>query len=82
MLILDYMSSDESGFDNDNNEILINRKLPWLSDTVQNFKDLLDGETIKSKSPQALRQMKKRMNGLPSSRQVPDEETQPSWVFA
>ena len=54
MLILDYMSSDESGLDSDDNEILINRKLPWLSDTVQNFKDLLDGETMKSKSSQAL----------------------------
>ena len=68
------MSSDESGFDDDNNEILINHKLPWLSDKVQNFMMLLDQETTKSKSPQAKRQMKKRIDGLPSSRPMPANE--------
>ena len=82
VLTLSCMSSDESGFDDDNNEILINHKLPWLSDRVQNFMMLLDQETTKSKSPQAKRQMKKRIDGLPSSRPMPaDEGIQPSWVF-
>lgn len=52
VLILEYMSSDESGFDDDNNKVLIKHKLPWLSDRVQNFKMILDEENMKSKSPQ------------------------------
>ena len=54
------MSSDESEVEDDGTEVIINHKLPWLSDAVEEFKQLLDGECQRSKSPQALRQTKAR----------------------
>ena len=82
MLAFDYMSSDESDFDDDNNEILVNHKIPWLSQEVEDLKKLLDDHTLNAKSPQSIRQMKRRVPGSPSSRPLPEnKENQPSWVF-
>ena len=76
------MSSDESEIEEDGTEILINHKLNWLSDVVNNFKQMLDTESMKNKSQQALRQAKIRKTGCTSSRQEPtDKSAYPSWVF-
>ena len=76
------MSSDESEVEDDGTEVIINHKLPWLSNAVEEFKQLLDGECQRSKSQQALRQTKARKTGTSSSRQEPTEKTfYPSWVF-
>ena len=76
------MSTDESDIDDAGKEILVNHQLPWLSDTVNNFKQVLDQESMKGKSQQSLRQMKMRIEGSPSSRQQPaDSQKYPAWVF-
>ena len=76
------MSSDESDCADDGKEILVNHQLPWLSDTVNNFKKLLDKENLKGKSPQSIRQMKTRIEGSPSTRQQPEPGAKyPTWVF-
>lgn len=75
------MSTDESDFDDAGREILVNHQLPWLSDAVNNFKQVLDQESIKGKSQQSLRQMKTRTEGSPSTRQQPDSQKYPPWVL-
>ena len=82
ILIPDFTSTDESDNDDTDKEILINHQIPWLSEEVNNFKKLLDTEITKSKTAQALRQMKERKEGPPTSRIKPAETDQyPSWVF-
>ena len=76
------MSSDESAVEEDETEIIINHKLPWISDVMEDFKQLLDAESLQCKSHQALQQTKTRKTGYPSSRQEPtDKSMYPSWVF-
>ena len=75
------MSTDESDLD-DGKEILVNHQLPWLSDTVNNFKQVLDQESLKGKSQQSLRQMKTRVEGSPSTRQQPETQKYPAWGFS
>ena len=83
ILILDFTSSDESDNDDSDKEILINHQITWLSEEVNNFKKLLDMEITKSKTPQALRQMKERKEGSPSNRMKPaDAHKYPPWVFS
>ena len=65
---LDYMSSEDS--DGAENEVKV-RHIPWLSENVQKFKQLLDEERLKSMSSQSKRQMKKKtLQGI-SQRQKP-----------
>ena len=67
------MSSAESGED-DGEEVIIVRPLPWLSAEVTAFKQQLDEEIKREKSPQARRQMKRRVIGSPSARPTPADE--------
>ena len=75
------MSSDESETEEDGTEVIVNHKLPWLTDVVEDFKQMLDGEAIQSKTQQALRQTKPRKTGAPSARSEPNKNAFPSWVF-
>ena len=77
ILTIDLMSSDESA-DEEGEELLVTHPLPWLSDTVSQFKLSLDQQIMQSKTPQARRQMKKRMVGCPSKRSI--LENLPSWA--
>ena len=77
IMTLEIMSSDESGEDEE--EVLIVHPLPWLSHTVTQFKLSLDQQIASMKTPQAKRQMKKRLVGCPSQRCVPD--SLPSWAL-
>ena len=63
---VEVMSSDESGED-DGDEIIVVHPLPWLSAEVVAFKQQLDEQLKKEKSPQARRQMKPRVVGAPST---------------
>ena len=74
------MSSEESDYD-DEKEILIIHQIPWLSDAVNDFKQTLDAEALKSKSPQSIRQMKKRIEGSQSTRPPPAPDSYPDWVL-
>ena len=77
------MSSDESEVEEDGTECIITHRLPWLSDVVENFKRLLDEESVRMKSPQAIRQTKVRNTGNESSRQQPtNKDEYPSWIFS
>ena len=74
----DLMSSDESG-EEEGEEVLVVHPLPWLSHTVTRFKLSLDQQIASAKTPQAKRQMKKRLVGCTSVRGVPDNL--PSWAL-
>ena len=81
ILILDFISSDKSDYE-DGKEILINHQIAWLSAEVNNFKQVLDCKIMKTKSQQALRQMKDRREGSPSKRKKPAESHKhPPWIF-
>ena len=75
---MDLMSSEES-CEEDGEEVIIVHSLPWISSRVAEFKRTLDSYTAKSKSPQARRQMKKRVIGKESSRPVPGNF--PEWAI-
>ena len=80
VMCLEFMSSDESGIDEDK-EVIISHPLPWLSPSVQQLKKKLDDASFKNKSPQAKRMIKERVVGTFSSRPKPTNDTVPSWVF-
>ena len=67
---LDIMSSEESDMDEEE-EVLIIHPLEWRSDKLERMFLILDNEITKSKSPQAQRQMKRRVVGDKSQRPVP-----------
>ena len=50
ILSLESLSTDKSVCVDDRKEILVTHQLPWLSDTLNNFKKLLDEESMKGKS--------------------------------
>lgn len=77
---LEAMSSDESDTE-DGEEVIDIHPLPWLSAEVIGFKSKLDEEIKKEKTPQARRQTKKRVIGVPSSRQRPSDKHFPSWAM-
>ena len=81
-LKLELISSDESGIDNEESEeVIITKPLPWRSTKLDEFFRRLDDESHQKKSPQARRQMKPRRLGVQSSRPPPDREGLPDWVF-
>ena len=77
---IEYMSSEESGVD-DENEVIIVKLLPWRSSYVNQMFTRLDEKAIAEKSPQSRCQMKKRVTGEASARSKPTSEI-PSWAVA
>ena len=79
---LELTSSDESGIDDEESEeVIITKPLPWRSTKLDEFFRRLDDESRQRKSPQARRQMEPRQLGVQSSRPPPDREGLPDWVF-
>ena len=74
------MSSDESCTEEDQ-EVIMSKPLPWLSEKVVHFKQALDEAAFGQKSPLARRQMKPKRKRLPSSRARPCGDF-PAWVFS
>ena len=72
------MSSEESGEE----DSIIVHPLPWRSEYVNKMFSRIDEYCNKKKSPQALRQMKTRIAGIPSSRPKPVDTLGISWAFA
>ena len=70
VMVMSMMSSEESGED-EGEEVLIRRRLSWRAERVNDFFKKLDDNVWAEKSPQARRQMKKRMLGEASSRPLP-----------
>ena len=77
---MEYMSSEESGID-DENEVIIVKSLPWRSVHVGQMFRRLDDKGLEEKSPQARRQTKKRVTGEISSRPKPVGDL-PPWAVA
>ena len=75
---IEYISSEESGVD-DENEVIILKSMPWRSVHVGQLFHRLDVKSLEDKSPQARRQMKKRVTGEISSRPRPIGDL-PSWA--
>ena len=74
------MSSEESGNDGDD-EILSLHPLLFRSAKVDHFFSLLDGKVKEEKSPQARRQMKRRVRGDVSTRPLPVGHNFPKWAL-
>ena len=72
----EFMSSDESGSDDDTYVI---RPLPWRTKYVNTMFERIDKYYATKKSSQARRQMKKRVVGLPSTRPMPTGDV-PEWA--
>ena len=77
VMCVDLMSSDESDVD-EGNEVYRVHILPWRKESVKRMFNTLDGETIKVKSQQAKRQMKRRVDGGTSTRPCPLDL--PTWA--
>ena len=76
VLKMEYMSSEDS--DGHENELKI-RRLPWLSENVQKFKELLDSEKEKKMNAQSKRQAKKKITQGTSQRPKPSSGK--PWMF-
>ena len=80
MLISDLMSSEES--DDENGEIIIVKPLVWRSERVTRFLHRLDEKCSDSKTTQAKRQRKQRIDSSDISvRPKPVVANLPSWAF-
>ena len=75
---IEYMSSEESGVD-DENEVIILKSPPWRSVHVGQLFRRLDEKGLKEKSPQARCQMKKHVTGEISCRPRPISDL-PPWA--
>ena len=74
------MSSEESGYDEEE-EVLFVHPLPWRSAKVDHFFSTLDKKGMETKSPQARRQMKKRVQGSVSVHNIPLDHCLPKWAI-
>ena len=74
------MSSEES--DEENEEVITVKPLPWRAEKVSGFFHRLDGKVEQSKSNQAKRQRKQRVEGSDYSlRSRPVGSSIPDWAF-
>ena len=74
------MSSEESGTD-DGDEVLFVRPLPLRSAKVDTFFSTSDRTSKENKSPQALREIKRRVLASDSAREKPAGNGLPKWAF-
>ena len=77
VLVADAMPSEESSAEADN---MFVRPLPWRSDLVNTFFSELDDKSMEKKTPQALRQRKKRMLSVNKSTRTPPNGL-PRWAM-
>lgn len=78
VLITEFMSSEESGEEND----IIVKPLSWRAPRVDSFFRSLDEDAKDGKSPQSVRQMKSRIIGDVSLRPRPRSDKVPSWAIS
>jgi len=82
VLKLDLMSSEESGEDDNREEVIYTKPLPWRSKKFNEFVARLDIQTASEMASLAKRQKKKRLEGEDSTRPRPQPVDMPDWVFA
>ena len=83
VLVPEMTSSEEDNDDeeDDESDVFVVRPLPWRSTAVDNFFKGLDAHSKSRKTKQAVRQMKSRVLGAPSSRPKPLDKGIPKWAF-
>ena len=79
-MTISMMSSEESG--NDGEDILYVHPLPFRSGKVDRFCSMLDNKVKETKSPQARRQMKKRVRSDISAGDLPVGHCFPKWALS
>ena len=80
VITVDFMSSEESGSENE--ACLVKKQLPWRSSKVTKFFSELDEFVDGSKSNVAKRQTRLRvLDGAVSSREVPQGKKIPNWAL-
>ena len=78
--VTETMSSEES--DEENEEVITVKPLPWRSEKVSSFFHRVDGNVEESKSTQAKRQRKQWVKGSEYSlRSRPVGSSIPNWAF-
>ena len=77
-LVIELMSSEESGDDDDTIAVKL---LGWRSEVFNTFLEKLDEKSSLFKSKQARRQTKERVIGEESARTKPARGDIPTWVF-
>ena len=76
------MSNEESDIDDNDEQILVIKRLPWRSEKVNHFIKSLDEKHQQRKTLQARRQEKRRVQDREvSSRPGPSLTDLPGWVF-
>ena len=80
-VLIPEMISSEDDNDDEDEDVFVIRPLPWRSTAVDNFFKSLDAHSKGQKTKQAVRQMKSRVLGAPSSRPKPLDKTIPKWAF-
>ena len=80
VMTISMMSSEESGNDGED-EILLVHPLTFRSGKVDRFFSMLDEKALQGKSAQARRQMKKRVQGDVSHRDLPVGHCFPKWAL-
>ena len=83
VLQFDAISSEESG-NEDGEDVIYVKPLPWRSKKFNDFISLLDAQAQVNKSSLAKRQSKRRLTGVVSMRPCPDsaDSNLPDWLFA
>lgn len=77
----EFISSEESNDDSENDEVYLVRSIPWRSAKVDDFFVQLDDQIQRSMSKQSKRQQKRRIvSDHPSTRPIPSGKF-PSWAF-
>ena len=80
VLVAEAMSSEES--DDENEEVITVKPLPWRAEKVSSFFHRLDNKMKQSKSTQAKRQRKQRIEGSNYSLRLrPVGTSIPEWAF-
>lgn len=83
VLVPSFISSEESGEDEDDRPVLYVKKLPWRSHSVTKFFQQLDHKANKNKSKRALLQTLPRVPGRLSQRTKPVTEFDSAhWGYA
>lgn len=85
ILVLDYISSEESGSESGSDEEVMERKknfltspLPWRSPEASSLMESLDRKIVRRRSERAKEMCRIRRQGMSSSRPMPVD--QPAWA--
>lgn len=84
VLILDFMSSEETGSDSgsgsETTKIFLTRPILWRSPDANNLMDSLDRKILRRRSERAKEMCRSRKIGQPSSRPMPPCQSATAWA--